>query len=116
MKKEILVVALMEVATLNPEGFTVNAASLQPVTSGFAVAVADTQNSFGREGLERVVNYVAEHSEVTAFGGWLDNETGLYYFDATIICSSREEAEALAKANKQIAFFDLDNLEEIRIK
>lgn len=116
MKKELLAVALMEVATLNPDGFTVNAATLQPVTSGFAVAVADTQNSFGRDGLDRVVKYVSEHSEVTAFGGWLDQATGLYYFDATIICRTREEAEALARANKQIAFFDLDKLEEIRMK
>lgn len=115
MKKEMIIASLLQVATLNPEGFTVSAATLQPVTSGFAVAVADTQNSFGREGLEKVVNYVAAH-DIAAVGGWLDSESGLYYFDATFICSTREEAEALARANGQIAFFDLDNLEEIRIK
>lgn len=115
MKKNLLIASLLQIATLNPEGFTVSAATLQPVTSGFAVAVSATQNSFGREGLEKVVNYVAEN-DITAVGGWLDTESGLYYFDATIICSSREEAEALARANDQIAFFDLDNLDEIRIK
>ena len=116
MKKELLAMALMNIAAANTEGFTVDATTLQPVTSGFTVAVADTQNSFGEEGCKRVVNYVTSNEYINAFGGWLNTENNEFYFDATVICSSKEEAEALARANDQIAYFDLNNMEEVRIK
>ena len=116
MKKELLAMALMNIAAVNTEGFTVDATTLQPVTSGFAVAVAATQNSFGEEGCKRVVNYVTSNDQISAYGGWLNTDNNEFYFDATIICRSKEEAEALARANEQIAYFDLDNMEEVRIK
>lgn len=103
---------LSAIATSNPEGFTVNAHTLQLVTSGYVVAVKGTQNSFGPAGLRRVVEYQRTNKECTAFGGWLDNKTGFYYYDACIIVSSKSEAMALAKANEQIAFFCLDNFKE----
>ena len=68
-KQASVLLALAAIATTNKEGFTVNAANLQPVATGYAVAVADTQNSFGFEGLANVVKYVSEHPEVNAFGG-----------------------------------------------
>lgn len=70
-KKQLSVLlALATIATNNKDGFTVNAVTLQPITTGYAVAVAETQNSFGLEGLANVVKYVSEHSEINAFGGW----------------------------------------------
>lgn len=108
--------ALAAVAASNPFGFTVAHDSLQPISHGFAVAVADTQNSFGEAGLRRVVEYVKKHAPaVNAFGGWLDQETGLYYWDATIVVETREEAERLTRENGQIAFFCLDTCEEVRL-
>lgn len=104
--------ALATIAVLNPEGYTVNAQTLCPVTYGYVVAVQGTQNSFGDAGLQRVIDYQAKHPECTAFGGWLDDKTGLYYYDACIIVSTQSEAMALAKANEQIAFFCLHELQE----
>ena len=115
MKKQSIIAALTTIAALNPEGFTVDAKTMQPVTRGFAVAVADTQNSFGPEGLAKVVEYVSAHSGVNAFGGWYDSESGLYYYDATIIVHDLLKAIDLARANDQIAIFDLTRLEEIRL-
>lgn len=116
MKKQTsLFIALTAIASANKEGYTVNAQTLQPVTSGYAVAVKATQNSFGPEGLARVIKYVEEHPNVNAFGGWYDSESGLYYYDATIIVDSLERAYELAKTNAQIAFFDLTNCKEIRL-
>lgn len=115
MKATNKLAAMAAVAAVNPEGFTVNAETLQPVKHGFAVAVAETQNSFGPEGLARCMEYAANHPEVTAFGGWLDTETGLYYYDCVCIVYSEEEARTLAIQNKQIAFFDLDNMREVRV-
>ena len=116
MKKEIKIVALAAIAAANPKGFTVNDKTLTPVTSGYAVAVRATQNSFGPEGLASVVDYAATDSEVTAFGGWLDLESGLYYYDAVVITESFERAKAIAEREEQIAFFSLNEMKEYRIK
>lgn len=114
-KQSSVLIALATIAMNNKEGYTVNAKTLQPVTSGYAVAVADTQNSFGNDGLANVVKYVTEHPEVNAFGGWYNSENGQYYYDATVICNDIEEAKELGRINKQIAIFDLANLQEIRL-
>lgn len=114
-KQASVLLALAAIATTNKEGFTVNAATLQPVTTGYAVAVAATQNSFGFEGLANVVKYVAAHPEVNAFGGWYNRDNNMYYFDATVIVNDLEAAKELGRTNKQIAIFDLANLKEIRL-
>lgn len=109
------VAAITAIAAMNPAGFTVNAKTLAPVVSGFAVAVSATQNSFGAEGLARVVDYAAHNLEVTAIGGWLDAESNLYYYDAVMIIETIEEARTLAARENQIAFFDLNKKNEHRI-
>ena len=114
-KQTSVLLALAAIATTNKEGFTVNAANLQPVTTGYAVAVAETQDSFGLEGLANVVKYVSEHPEVNAFGGWYNSENNMYYFDATVIVNDLEAAKDLGRYNKQLAIFDLANLKEIRL-
>ena len=110
-----VLLALATIAMNNKEGYTVNAATLQPVTTGYAVAVADTQNSFGFEGLVNVVKYVSEHPEVNAFGGWYNSDNNQFYFDATVIVDDLETAKDLGRYNNQIAIFDLANLKEIRL-
>lgn len=114
-KQTAVLIALATIATNNKEGFTVNAETLQPVTRGYAVAVAASQNSFGLEGLANVIKYVCEHPEINAFGGWYNSQNNMYYFDATIIVKDFKTAKELARANKQLAFFDLTNLREIRL-
>ncbi len=108
-KQTTVLIALANIAIANKEGYTVNAATLQPVKTGYAVAVADTQNSFGLEGLANVVKYVEEHPEINAFGGWYNSENGKFYFDATIIVDDLNQALELGRINKQIAIFDLKN-------
>lgn len=110
-----LTIALANIALVNPDGYTVDARTLQPVTSGYAVAVKATQNSFGTEGLARVIEYVANHKNVNAFGGWYDCESDLYYYDATLIVDDLDKALELGRANDQLAIFDLTNCKEIRL-
>ena len=59
-----LIDAIFEIAKQNPEGFTVEVPSLEPVTSGFVSASSDTQNCFGRSGLKRVVSHALDHGKV----------------------------------------------------
>lgn len=108
-KQTAVLIALATIAINNKEGFTVNAKTLQPVTRGYAVAVADTQNSFGLEGLANVVKYVCDHPEINAFGGWYNSKNKMYYFDATVIVEDLQKALELGRANKQLAIFDLAN-------
>lgn len=109
-KKQLsLLIALATIATNNKEGFTVNAATLQPITTGYAVAIAATQNSFGLEGLANVVKYVSEHPEINAFGGWYNSQNNMYYFDATMIVKDLKTVIEIGRANKQLAIFDLTN-------
>lgn len=122
MKKILVISRVAAIAAMSPEGFTVDAANLQPVTTGFAVAKKQTQNSFGAEGLAKVANVIEElqasgnlDGRTLAFGGWYDSESGLYYYDATVIFQDRAEAIEAGRANDQIAIFDLANLEEIRL-
>ena len=114
-KQTTVLAALAAIAINNKEGFTVSAKTLQPVTTGYAVAVDDTQNSFGVEGLANVVRYVSDHPEINAFGGWYNTENNIYYFDATIIVNDLTAAKELGRINNQIAIFDLAKLEEIRL-
>jgi len=116
MKKNLLTfAALQTVAALNPDGFTIDKKTLQPITAGFAVAVAETQNSFDNYGAAKVAAYVCSHNEINAVGGWFNTENKKYYYDAVIVVKDLETAVSLGKANKQIAIFNLDTLEEIRL-
>jgi len=51
-------------------------------------------------------------------GGWLDEESGLFYFDSVRVFSETEfkEATEFAKQNEQIAFYNLTYEEEIRLE
>lgn len=116
MNKKQIAAALLAIAAKNPEGFTVSRETLTALNDGYAVAMEATQNSFGADGLARVIEFVNNTPGVNAFGGWLDSETGFFYWDATVIVSDRATAEELARKNGQLAFYDLANLEEIRVK
>lgn len=102
----------LRIAEENKEGFTCNING-ETVTSGYCVAVVETQDSFGIEGLKKVLQYAEEHG--TAVGGWLNQENGQYYFDAVQVIADREEAITVGVENEQIAIFHLDTLECINL-
>ena len=116
MKNQVLTfAALQAIASANPDGFTIDKNTMEPITSGFSVAVAQTQNSFNEAGAKRVVKYAKEHEEINAVGGWYNTENSKFYYDAVIVCNTLEEAVNLGRANSQIAIFNLNTLEEIRL-
>lgn len=114
MNKKQITAALLAIAAANPDGFTVSASDLTALNEGYAVAMEATQNSFNAAGLDRVINYAQNHKNINAFGGWLDSETGLFYWDCVTIYKTRAAADRAARRNNQIAFFDLSNKKEIR--
>ena len=106
---------LQAVATMSPDGFTVNKNTFEPITSGYSVAVAETQNSFGNYGAAKVVCYANKHNKINALGGWYNSKNNKFYFDAVIIVDTLEEAIRLGRENGQIAIFDLNNMQEIEL-
>lgn len=108
-----LIEAIQEIAEANPFGFTIKLPSLEFITDGYSVAFEETQNSFDVDGLVKVINHAKQNGNV--IGGWLDEETNLYYFDSCMILTDESEAIEFAKQNKQIAIFDLTNLKVIRV-
>ena len=110
-----VLITLTAIAMANKEGFTVDAANLQPIKSGYAVAVVDTQNSFGIEGLAKVIKFVSDHPEINAFGGWYNSKNNMFYYDATIVVDDLKTAKELGRYNKQIAIYDLTNKKPIEL-
>lgn len=111
-----LIDGVWEHSLINPDGFTLNIETMKPIKYGISVAYKETQDSFGKESLNKVINHALEHDKTV--GGWFDTESGQYYFDSVKIFKNSEidKAVEFAKNNNQLAIFDLTNLKEIRIK
>ena len=62
---EQLFEAILKIADANPDGFTVDLTTLKKVTKGISVAYLETQDSFGEEGLKRVLNHALMHEKKT---------------------------------------------------
>ena len=101
LKADLSTIAI--VAVTNPMGFTYNLNEDKMQATGYAVALSATQNSCGADGFLKVVEY-ARKDNIECIGGWLENETDCFYFDATVIVNDKEQAIALGKANGQSPF------------
>jgi len=99
----------------NPDGFTLNLATMQAPTEGISVAYAATQGSHSREQLETVIEHALAHGGFV--GGWLDTTDGKYYFDSVRLFpeDQLDEATAFAIENEQLAFFIISTGTEVRL-
>lgn len=99
----------------HPDGFTVDVRTMIEPAAGIAVSYAATQGSHSRESLASVVTHALEHDGYV--GGWLDTESGLYYFDSTKLFPEDQLEEALefARANGQQVVYIISTGEEIRV-
>jgi fructokinase len=108
-----LLEAIKKVAEQNPDGFTVRVPELTALKTGYIVAYLETQNSFGDEGLKKVLKHALEHDRIV--GGWKNSENEQFYYDSSNVFSNPEEAIRFGIENKQIAIFDLILQREIRL-
>lgn len=99
----------------HPDGFTLQISTWEVPTEGIAVAYSDTQNRHDRADLDFVVSHAQSHGGYV--GGWLDTETGCYYFDSVRIFpeDSLTQASRFGRENAQIAIYILSSGEEIRL-
>lgn len=99
----------------HPDGFTLNISTWEMPTEGIAVAYSATQDRHDREDLEFVVTHARSHGGY--IGGWLDTETGRYYFDSVRLFpeDSLTQASQFGRENAQIAIYILSSGKEIRL-
>ena len=87
----------------------------EPITSGFAVGTTNLYTGKMPEHREIAgINKALKNSKSKAFGSWLDKDKTLY-IDAINIVSDRNKAVEIAKGLKEIAIYDLNSSEEIRL-
>jgi hypothetical protein len=100
----ILIERLKEIADEYPSGFTVYTTDLMPVKKGWIVAIKETQNCFGDEGLMKALEVAQRTSQVV--GGWKDKE--LFYWDAVLVFKDEEQATKAGIENEQIAIYNIE--------
>ena len=100
----------------HPDGFTLNISTWEMPTEGIAVAYSATQDRHDRDDLEFVVSHARTHGGY--IGGWLDTETGRYYFDSVRVFpeDSLTQASQFGRENAQIAIYILSSGKEIRLE
>lgn len=112
-KKCFFINKVCKILQKNPEGFTLNIETFKPVKKGIAVAYQETQDSFGKDGLENTINHALNNNKV--LGGWFNVDNKKYYFDSVRIFKNLKKSIKFGIKNNQIAIFNITTLEEITI-
>ena len=114
--------ALLDFIKQNPEGFTVDPITLESPSSGFAVApvkaleIVLDQNKMteadARQFAKNVADLAKQIDKPVFAGGWLNQDNGKYYLDATVVFDTIGDALYTAEASQQEAIFDLGTFNE----
>jgi hypothetical protein len=103
-------------------GFTVSATSGFPMRAGYALSLHPEreQQIGGRVCADDLMNYIRDNWDLlgkpgVVLGGWRDRESGRAFLDVSTVVHDRERAGVLARAHKQLAYFDLRTGCEIRV-
>jgi hypothetical protein len=94
-------------------GATVTLGAAEP-TTGYVVGIpgyvlVDAQSA------DIVAQWVQQTPEATGFGVWRDQRTGRTYFDAVDVIQDRTLALMVAAVRDELAIWDLDAGEELRV-
>jgi hypothetical protein len=101
---EHLILEIKRIANQNPQGFTISLPNLEHVKSGWIVALKETQNSFGDEGLKKVLETSLNTSN--KLGGWKEGKD--FYWDTVITFDTKEDAIRAGIENGQIAIYHIE--------
>ena len=103
----------------NKEGFSIHLNNHSELKNGFVCSFTHIEKS-------KNLNILLDKILLTAslfpqlkneivLGGWYDNDSKSYFLDLGLCLDDKNHALQLAKQFKQIAIFDLNNFEEIRL-
>ena len=113
------VVAKAMALTIKNGGATLDARTGEPITTGYAVGgIREFKFYIARleqlEEIEQAVRTIRSYHKNCAIGFWLDGST--LYVDAVNITKYEDAARIVAETFGEIAYFNLDANEEIRVK
>ncbi len=74
---------------------------------GFYVAITNNANENPIKAISKLFEEKKKHKEIKLFGGWIDNETGLYYLDLSKHETDKQEALNIARQYNQKAILDI---------
>lgn len=100
----------------HPEGFTVNIHTMEEPSEGIAVAYEETKGIRGSRDIYKVTAHAYSHDGYV--GGWLDKDTGKYYYESVKVFPEEDLEQALkfAKENGQKSIFILSSDTEIPVQ
>jgi len=99
-----IITHLQEIAESNPDGFTVKLPDLQFIKKGWVVALKETQNCFGPDGLNKALEVAKKTSQ--HIGGWKDGK--LFYWDCVQIFFDEDQATKAGIENEQLAIYQIE--------
>jgi len=95
------------------DGFTLDLKTGEFIENGFAVALTHNINLKDLETLYKTV--VTNQHVLKCVGGWTDQKDHIHYLDFVLIVNNEQDALKLCEIFRQIAYFDLNNLKEVRV-
>lgn len=106
-------IKIIETLEANKDGFTLNLKSGELVNKGFAVGITHNIPLNDIETLYKNVNVADD--VLKCVGGWIDQTNKDYFLDFVLVVNTKEQAETLSKVFKQIAYFNLNTMKEVRL-
>lgn len=107
--------------TLDDGGITVRVSDMHEPLTGYAVSLPGTEERIPlwRFDAEAVAQYVGDHlDDLTAsdryLGAWVDG-VATVYLDVTEVIPDRATAVRLGRERHQLAIFDIDRQQDIRL-
>lgn len=107
----------------NKDGFTfrIEKGLIIEPQSGYVVSVTPLLNV--KERLYDIIEYIVNNKKIVIdnvsydlnIGGWYNTEDHKYYYDLSIVIDNIFIAKMIGNMTKQIAIFDLNKYEEIRL-
>lgn len=101
---------LLQIAQNNPDGFTYFFDGREAPKHGYSVAI--TQGLHDKRGLEEAIKMV-DILGLDGVGGWLNKETGQYYFDAIRFVEDLEDAKFMGECYDQLCIYSFKDEVEI---
>jgi hypothetical protein len=111
---------LAQRVTVADGGFTIDPATLDDVTDGYAVSVnPEHERIYAEVTPGTIMSYMITNEAALAapgalLGGWRDPADGRIYLDMPTLVHDREQALALARTHDELAVYDFAAGESIR--
>ena len=114
-------------STVDNGGATMNVATNDVPTSGYVVSMMGNEKTyklFGNDVVKEILisgavkMYVKDNDDILSLpgmylGSWIDD--GVLYIDISNVIDNEHDALRMAVANKQLAYYDLNNAKTIEI-